>query len=123
MFCLPLAMNASEIAPQPRITQSMLDMSQEDLKAAVADILGPQMVATINCESGFRQFTEFGTELRSKTSDVGVAQINVDTWGTEAMNLGYDIYTPIGNLEMAKYILSVQGKTAWVCYKKHLKAT
>lgn len=93
-------------------------MTKDDIRLAVEGILGADMLPTIACESGFRQYHQDGTVLRSGTSDVGITQINVDTWGLKAIELGYDIYTPLGNLNMAKYILSVQGPDAWVCHKK-----
>ncbi len=102
---------------ETRITQDMRNMTSEDIKPLVEAYLGSDMMSTIACESGFRQFDTNGVVLRSHTHDVGIAQINVDVWGLKARELNFDIYTPIGNLEMARYIKSVQGKKAWVCWK------
>ena len=96
----------------------MRDMGKSEIQTLVRSYLGDFMLSTISCESGFRQYDETGRVLRSHTFDVGIAQINVDTWEDEARRLGHDIYTPLGNLEMARYILKVQGPDAWVCYKK-----
>src|SRR3990167_8630484 len=62
------------------------------------------MIRIIKCESNFRQFDESGNVLRSKTNDVGAAQIHVPTWGAKAKELGHDIYELEGNLNMAMYI-------------------
>lgn len=99
----------------------MREMSKEDIKTLVTSVLGDGMLDTIACESGFRQFDNDGRILRSKTDDVGITQINVDTWGLKAKELGLDIYTPLGNVQMAKHILNIQGKKAWVCYQLALK--
>ena len=77
----------------------------------------PELYETIRCESRFRQFDDKGNVLQSHTKDMGVGQIHVPIWGEEAKRLGYDIYSFRGNMEMTKYILKVQGKKAWVCYR------
>lgn len=92
-------------------------MTAKDIKPLVVEYLGAHMLSTINCESGFNQYKD-GVVLRSYTNDVGIAQINVDHWGLKAKELGLDIYTPIGNLKMAKHIYSIQGPNAWVCHQK-----
>lgn len=92
-------------------------MTVEDIKPIVREYLGAHMLPTIACESGFKQFDKDGKVLRSPTNDVGIFQINVDHWGDIAKELGYDIYTPIGNAKMARHIYSVQGPRAWVCYQ------
>jgi len=76
------------------------------------------MFDIVRCESGFKQFDRVGGILTSPTNDVGIMQINLKTWADEALNMGIDIYTLNGNIEMGKHILKVQSKTAWVCYKK-----
>lgn len=80
----------------------------------------PDMVAIAECESNFRQFNNDGTPLRGKiTPDWGIFQINEPTWDKKAQELGLNYKNSAeDNLQMAKYILEVQGKEAWVCYKK-----
>lgn len=76
------------------------------------------------CESNFRQFEKDGTVLKSYygTNDVGLFQIHVPVWGKEAEKLGYDIYSPEGNIKMARHILNTQGINAWLpskpCWSK-----
>ena len=101
----------------------MRDMSTTTIKALVTEYLGSDMLPVIACESGFRQYNDDGSVLRSKTNDIGIAQIHINVWEEKAKELGYDIYTPMGNILMAKYIKQVQGIKAWMaltspCYKK-----
>lgn len=53
-----------------------------------------------------RQFLPNGSVLRGypNPDDIGLAQINVPTWGGVAKKLGFNIYTYNGNLAMAKWI-------------------
>lgn len=88
-----------------------------EVQATFDDI--PQMTAIVRCESSFRQFDAQGKPLISPTGDVGVAQINIKTWGAEAKALGLDIYgSAADNLAMARIVLKEQGLTAWTCYNK-----
>lgn len=87
---------------------------RERIRSEFADY--PAFVGTVSCESHFRQYDRTGAVLTSSTTDVGIAQINVKTWGQKAKELGYDIYSEDGNLLMARHVLTVQGITAWVCY-------
>lgn len=119
----PLALNAQEA----HITQQMKDMTRGEIKTLVVQYLGEEMLPVIQCESGFLQYID-GIPLRSKTHDIGIAQVNVEYWGIKAMELGFDIYTPIGNLKMGRYIKSIQGIGAWMaikseCYKKLVMET
>lgn len=76
----------------------------------------PEMIKIVKCESGFRQFKD-GKPLMSKTSDVGVMQINQVHW-QEAKNLGLDIFNSVqDNIKMGKIILAKEGLKAWMCYK------
>lgn len=55
-----------------------------------------------------RQFRPDGSLLRGDPNpdDIGLAQINVPTWGKKAAALGFNIYTYSGNLAMAKWIFN-----------------
>ena len=99
------------------ITPEMRDMSTTTIKTLIASVLGTEMVPVAACESGFRQYDDTGRVLRSKTFDVGALQLNVDVWGLKAKALGFNIYSPIGNIEMAKYILDTAGINSWTCEK------
>src|SRR3990167_8805937 len=84
----------------------------------VSGIDSQTMHRIAKCESGFNQFNKDGSPLVSKTSDVGLMQINQVHW-KRAKKLGLDIFnSPIDNLEMAKIIYKEQGYKAWSCYNR-----
>lgn len=94
--------------------------NRAQIVATFADV--PEMVNILACESNFRQFTARGSVLMSSTSDAGIAQINLPTWGERARALGLDIYgSTTDNLKMARVILNEQGLEAWTCYRNMLK--
>ena len=67
------------------------------------------------CESGWRQFNKEGSVLRGKVNnkDVGYFQINETYHLDTSIRLGYDIYTLIGNILYAKYLLDTYGLKPW----------
>jgi hypothetical protein len=100
----------------PVVKSLPLNPSQIAIREKVSVILGKDMVSTIQCESNFRQFDSDGTPLTSRTSDVGVAQINQVHWA-RAKSLGLDIFNSENdNIIMAKIILEEQGQSAWTCH-------
>lgn len=75
------------------------------------------MLDIVQCESQFRQFDKNGNTLRSKTSDIGIMQINRVHW-KEANRLGLDIWNSVDdNIKMGKIIYDIQGIDAWSCNK------
>ncbi len=72
------------------------------------------LIKVAACESQFRQFNEDGDVLHGivNPKDIGIFQINEKYWLDKSIELGYDIYTIEGNINMAKYIYQVQ-PTAW----------
>lgn len=91
----------------------------EKLENVIRREFSPKMVAIIKCESGFRQFKHGTTTLISPTRDVGVMQINLKTWHKKSKEMGLDIFgSTEDNITMGKYILKVQGESAWTCSKK-----
>lgn len=88
---------------------------QEKVEKEFIDV--PKMSSVILCESKFRQFTLNGKTLRSKTSDIGVMQINQVHW-KEAESLGLDIWNSVDdNIKMGRIIFQKQGIKAWTCDK------
>jgi hypothetical protein len=73
-----------------------------------------------------RELNASGTVLRGypNPNDVGLAQINVPTWGAKATELGFDLYTYQGNLDMAKWLFDHYGSAPWIysenCWKAYL---
>jgi hypothetical protein len=62
-----------------------------------------------------RQFLPNGSVLRGypNPNDIGLAQINIPTWGAPAAELGFDLKTYEGNLAMAKWIFDRYGSAPW----------
>lgn len=111
---------ATRRAPVPRQLSpaKALTAEQVAIRFKVAEMFPdvPEMVTVVACESRYRQFGANGKPLISKTNDVGVAQINIPTWGGEAQKLGLDIYNSVDdNLVMARIVYTKQGISAWTC--------
>ena len=75
----------------------------------------PRMVEIAWCESRHRQLVN-GKPLISRTSDVGLMQINQVHW-KEAKSRGLDIfYNEDDNIRMGRIVYEKQGVKAWTCY-------
>lgn len=72
-----------------------------------------------------REFNASGTVLRGypNPNDVGLAQINLPTWGAKAKELGDDLFTYQGNLAFAKWLFDHEGDAPWKysknCWQKY----
>jgi hypothetical protein len=55
---------------------------------------------------------------KNKSVDVGLYQINADTWGAIATDNGFNIYTEEGNMQMAKWIYENRGTADWEASRK-----
>lgn len=89
----------------------------------VIDMFGENslMYGIASCESSFHQFNQQdGTILRGKinSQDIGIFQINEKYWLQQAIKLGYDIYIPEGNVQMALWIYENYGTKDWNWSKK-----
>lgn len=82
------------------------------IEEKIIEELGIEFVAIAECESGLRQYNSHGDVIVSRTSDVGVLQINQVHWDN-AERLGYDIYTVDGNIAYAKYLKERNGTRDW----------
>jgi len=83
------------------------------VREAFADV--PIMIAIAQCESGFRQFDEFGNPLFGGSGGmVGVFQEAAAVHGTTAKGLGYDINTLDGNIAFARYLYETEGTVPWL---------
>jgi len=71
-----------------------------------------------------RQFNPDGSVLRGKINphDIGEFQINELFWGTQAVKLGFDIFTAEGNRDMALWIFENYGLRPWG-WSRHCWAT
>ena len=75
----------------------------------------PILVDVARCESTYRQFDQTGNILRGEvnSADVGVMQINEKYHASEAVKMGYNIYTTEGNVAFAKYLYDKYGSDPW----------
>lgn len=84
-------------------------------------VLLPILKPVCTCESGQgtgkpQQFNiETGEVLRGviNPKDIGLCQINEYWNGEEAEELGYDIYTESGNIQMANHLYKRSGLQPW----------
>jgi hypothetical protein len=79
------------------------------------DTLPPVMQRIAQCESRGQHFTKDGKVVRGKRNpqDTGLFQINAVVWAKKAEELGYNIHTPEGNEQMARYIFENYGSAPW----------
>ena len=73
-------------------------------------------LAVAKCESHLRHYNEAGEVLRGEVNryDVGVFQINEYFHLEKSRELGFDIYTPTGNIEYAIWLMKAYGRAPWV---------
>ena len=84
--------------------------------------LRPELWPVCSCETSYigtkygqaRQF-ENGQVIRGYTSpeDIGMCQISLTWHGSEAEQLGYDLFKEEENIKFANYLFSVQGYLPW----------
>lgn len=77
----------------------------------------PIMDKIAKCESITGQLAKNGQVQvhanNNGTVDAGAYQINVQTWGAKATELGYNIFTAEGNKAMAMWIYKNKGTGPW----------
>ncbi len=89
----------------------------------------PLMAEISYCESRFRQYSSDGSVLRGieNKGDIGLFQINEGYHLERSKRLGYDIYTPEGNMAYARLIFNQLGPQPWSasspCWKKSVAYT
>jgi hypothetical protein len=91
----------------------VVEPTEEELvKMYFSDI--PVMIDVAFCESTFRH-TKDGKVLRGHVDkdDLGVLQINRRYHEKKAKELGYDLYTLMGNLRYGRYLYETQGLEPW----------
>ena len=79
------------------------------------DTLPPVMQRIAQCESRGQHVTRHEKVIRGKRNphDIRLFQINTVVWGKKAEELGYDIRTPEGNEQMARYLFAYYGSVPW----------
>lgn len=82
----------------------------------------PVMDRIAVCESSGSHFSKTTGQVlavgnTNKSVDVGKYGINLQTWGSKATELGYDIFTEEGNKKMAEWIYANHGTEPWYASK------
>ncbi len=99
------------------------DLTPEDVKRLIIDrsfyygIKSELPIAIARCESQLQQYNKAGEVLRGKANryDVGIFQINEQYHLERSQELGFDIYTPEGNVGYATWLMSTTaGRGPWV---------
>ena len=101
-------------------------LSSNDPKVVIAELIESKSreygidedaaLAIARCESQLRQYTKRGDVLRGEVNpyDVGIFQINEQYHLEKSQSLGFDIYTPEGNVEYAVWLMSTKGRGPWI---------
>ncbi|MEK7208884.1 MAG: transglycosylase SLT domain-containing protein [Patescibacteria group bacterium] len=89
--------------------------------------LDPRLaLAVAKCENNFKHYNQDGEVLRGRANryDVGIFQINEQYHLAKSRELGFDIYTPDGNIEYAVWLMKTSGRAPWVwsqpCWSKEV---
>jgi len=98
-----------ERRPVPQVVQHTRVVIGQD------DTLPPVLQRIAQCESQGQQFTMDGRVVRGRKNpqDTGLFQINAAVWGTKAEELGYDLHSREGNVQMARYLFEQYGSVPW----------
>jgi len=104
------------------LSKTALERSKRFVGASGEPILRAELVPICACESSYegtkygkpRQF-EHGSVLRGYITpeDIGMCQINLTYHGTEATQLGLDVFTEEGNIMFANYLYEREGDDPW----------
>jgi len=96
-------------SPVPHVVQHTRVVIVQD------DTLPPVMQRIAQCESRGQHVTKHGKVMRGKRNpyDTGLFQINTLFWGKRAQELGYNLHTPEGNEQMARYLFAHYGSVPW----------
>ncbi len=89
------------------------DNAKRFLADYFADV--PLLAKIAGCESHNRQFTKSGIVVRGEVNhyDVGLMQINELYHLEDSKKLGYDIYSPDGNVAFGRYLYEKYGSQPW----------
>ena len=78
---------------------------------AFADV--PDMITIAQCESGIRQYSSADVPLKGGGRYIGIFQIDEQIHKAKAESLGFNIYTPEGNVGYARYMYGGSGTNPW----------
>lgn len=121
---------ADKVVSEPMVNKvevkKEITLTKKEIQDRAGEIFknDPVLLAIAQCESSFRHYDTDGTVLRGKTNpaDVGLMQINEKYHADKASELGFDLETPEGNMQYAKWLYEKEGVTPWIssssCWKK-----
>jgi len=84
----------------------------------------PILLQIAMCESSLRHYDADGEVLKGKinSADIGLMQINTKYHAEKATELGFDLNTPEGNMQYAKWLYDKEGGQPWIssssCWKQ-----
>jgi hypothetical protein len=103
--------------PPPKYKVLSYQSTKAEIKEAVIEEFGHDMAKIIECESGYN-VKAINTNT-NKSQDKTIFQINSSHRKLiKDMGYDYDTLTVPQSFEVARKILQIQGKRAWVCYRK-----
>lgn len=93
------------------------DGLEQQVRSYFEDI--PVMIEIARCESEFKHYHTDGTVRKNMqgSSATGVMQIMASIHRRVAANLGFDIDTPEGNMQYARYLYEKNGTWPWFASK------
>lgn len=95
--------------PDPAISELIVSLSEKyETDSELA-------LAIARCESHLRHYDTQGILVRGRvnSSDIGVFQINERFHAKVSRELGFDIYTPEGNIAYGLWMLKSMGTKPW----------
>lgn len=121
MICLLFALCYYEKAKAPEVP-----LDTKNPVEAKLGFITPELKAICAAESTGdwtetpKHWNKDGTVLTGiiNNNDIGQCQINKIIWGEKSKELGYDIYSFNGNIQMANWIYEKYGNKPWFWSKK-----
>lgn len=102
----------------PKKKVEMLTVEETEARVRAYFKAIPILAEVARCESHFRQYNEDGSIHRGRnrngTHDIGVMQINDETWLLQAKKLGLNLLTLKGNIAFAKWLYAQEGLQPWM---------
>ena len=115
--------NKDTFKPKPKYMLLGINSSIELYKEVVLEEFGKDFIDTVDCESDFTHYNKDGSVMRSKpnrngTRDWSWLQLNdVHRPIAQRLKINWDTMTPGEAVLIAKEVIKIQGKGAWVCHK------
>ena len=86
-------------------------------KGEIITELPDELKSIAFCESRFRHFIS-NKVIHSKTSDIGIMQINLPLWKKKAESMGLNLYEKSDNIKFGKFLYEQNGLKDWSASKR-----